>query len=222
MAQLPTPGSDEGVWGDKLNQFLRVEHNEDGSLKIRTDNTLSGSIADGSITDIKISSSAAIAPSKIAGTAVINSDSRLTNARTPTTHKSTHAIGGTDVLTPSDIGAATPAQAQSAFAVSAIIKTGDAVVASNVLPPGLRVGFATSVTAIYARVGTAPTGSALTVVVQRNGSTLSTVNVAPSALSGSVTGLSLPLAAGDILTFNITAIGSTVAGADVAVDIVGT
>jgi len=38
--------------------------------------------------------------------AVKGDDTRLTNSRTPTSHKSTHATGGTDALTPSDIGAA--------------------------------------------------------------------------------------------------------------------
>lgn len=33
MARLPTPGGDDGNWGDVLNTFLRVEHNDDGTLK---------------------------------------------------------------------------------------------------------------------------------------------------------------------------------------------
>lgn len=31
--RLPTPGADDGIWGDLLNDFLAVEHNLDGSLK---------------------------------------------------------------------------------------------------------------------------------------------------------------------------------------------
>lgn len=33
MARLPTPGSDNGTWGDILNDFLSVEHNSDGTQK---------------------------------------------------------------------------------------------------------------------------------------------------------------------------------------------
>jgi hypothetical protein len=33
MARLPTPGSDNGVWGTVLNDFLSVGHNTDGTLK---------------------------------------------------------------------------------------------------------------------------------------------------------------------------------------------
>ena len=33
MARLPVPGSDEGVWGDVLNDFLSQEHNSDGTQK---------------------------------------------------------------------------------------------------------------------------------------------------------------------------------------------
>ena len=52
MPRLPQPGSDGGVWGDILNSYLSVEHNSDGTLKIRTDGTfvksVNGVVADGS------------------------------------------------------------------------------------------------------------------------------------------------------------------------------
>jgi hypothetical protein len=32
MANLPTPGGDDGAWGDTLNEFLLVSHAEDGTL----------------------------------------------------------------------------------------------------------------------------------------------------------------------------------------------
>lgn len=54
-----------------------------------------------------------VAPNDAADTIVLSLDStvvkttdpRLTNSRTPTSHASTHASGGTDALTPADIGA---------------------------------------------------------------------------------------------------------------------
>jgi len=49
-----------------------------------------------------------------AGTAAEGNDSRLSNARTPTAHKSTHATGGTDAIAPSDIGAAPTSRTISA------------------------------------------------------------------------------------------------------------
>jgi|GEM_PF-515752 len=33
MTRLPTPGGDQGSWGNLLNDFLNVEHNADGTLK---------------------------------------------------------------------------------------------------------------------------------------------------------------------------------------------
>lgn len=42
MSRLPTPGGDDGTWGNVLNDFLNVEHNADGSLKLRTDTALTG------------------------------------------------------------------------------------------------------------------------------------------------------------------------------------
>jgi hypothetical protein len=48
MARLPTPGGDTNNWGAILNDFLSVEHHNDGSLKIaptvagKTDNSGGG------------------------------------------------------------------------------------------------------------------------------------------------------------------------------------
>lgn len=36
MARLPIPGSDDGTWGALLNEFLGVEHNADGTLKLNS------------------------------------------------------------------------------------------------------------------------------------------------------------------------------------------
>jgi hypothetical protein len=33
MARLPVPGSDQGAWGNILNEYLNVAHNNDGTLK---------------------------------------------------------------------------------------------------------------------------------------------------------------------------------------------
>lgn len=54
MARLPQPGGDNGNWGAILNDFLSQEHNNDGSLKIRSEG-IPATIADGSITASKLS-----------------------------------------------------------------------------------------------------------------------------------------------------------------------
>ncbi len=38
MVRLPTPGSDNGVWGSVLNDFLGVAHNSNGTTKVSAAN----------------------------------------------------------------------------------------------------------------------------------------------------------------------------------------
>jgi hypothetical protein len=54
---------------------------------------------------------------------VAATDTRLTNARTPTAHRSTHSTGGSDAITPSDIGAEASGAASTAIAAHLIAKS---------------------------------------------------------------------------------------------------
>lgn len=111
--------------------------------------------------------------------------------------------------------------AQPPFQLELLLRAGTASVADNVLPPGVRIGYALTLTDFYLRAGTAPTGSALTVEVNLNGVLVATVTIAAGATSGSLLGQAIAVAAGDVLTFDITAVGSTTPGADLALSIVG-
>ena len=55
-ARLPNPGSDEGTWGNVLNEFLEQSHNIDGSLKLAAVAAAGGmtTISDGSVTTAKL------------------------------------------------------------------------------------------------------------------------------------------------------------------------
>jgi hypothetical protein len=91
-------------WQDSTQAVLaKVDSagNITGASFIKTGGTSSQFLkADGSVdSSTYLTSSSAIAPSQVTGTAVITTDSRLSNARTPTAHASSHGTGGSDVLT---------------------------------------------------------------------------------------------------------------------------
>lgn len=52
MARLPEPGGDSGQWGEVLNDYLKVAHNTDGTLKSGAVTT--GTIQNNSVTVAKI------------------------------------------------------------------------------------------------------------------------------------------------------------------------
>jgi hypothetical protein len=54
MARLPQPGADAGNWGNILNDYLSQVHNNDGTLK--NDVVTTGTVADGAISEILLSS----------------------------------------------------------------------------------------------------------------------------------------------------------------------
>lgn len=74
-----------------------------------------------------------------------------------------------------------------------------------------------TITRIVARVATAPTGSAITVSIKKNGTQITTVTIAAGSKTTNSTGLSLSVVDGDYLTMVPTAVGSTVAGAKLSV-----
>ena len=66
MSRLPTPGADNGTWGNVLNDFLSQSHSSDGTLKAGS--VGASQIQSGSITDASISASAAISKTKLDAT----------------------------------------------------------------------------------------------------------------------------------------------------------
>ncbi len=104
----------------------------------------------------------------------------------------------------------------SAFSKSGVLTTGAGVAR-------LPIGAACSIVSVRAMVGTAPTGSAILVDVNKNGTTIFTTqgNRPSIAAAGNASGAAVPdvtsLAAGDFLTVDVDQIGSTVAGSDLTV-----
>jgi hypothetical protein len=65
MARLPIPGSDDGTWGQVLNDYLEVAHDNDGSIKtgavdgaaLQNGSVTAAKLQDGAVTDGKLSAS---------------------------------------------------------------------------------------------------------------------------------------------------------------------
>lgn len=88
MARLPIPGSDDGQWGDVLNDFLNVSHNADGTLKTAVVSSAGAELASNKgaasgYAPLNASSKVPVANLPIGttnGTVAAGDDTRITNA----------------------------------------------------------------------------------------------------------------------------------------------
>jgi hypothetical protein len=156
MSRLPTTGSDDGIWGDILNDFLLQSHNTDGTIKsgtisslqltsnaVQSSKILDGAVtqaklADGSVTNLKLDTStqaavaAALSASQPGHTHGIDDVSGLQGAldsKSATTH--THA---------DTYYTKTETDGRYVRTVNGIPPDGS----GNVVPPNLRYGMGNS------------------------------------------------------------------------------
>lgn len=176
MARLPTPGSDNGTWGDVLNDFLAQAHNTDGSLKD------AGVVADKATTASPTFTGTVTVPTPINPTDATTKayvDSAAA-AGTPDATSSTKGklqltgdLGGT-AASPTVPGLASKAQA---LAVAATVSAAGALVANKHNPVDATAGNLTM---------TLPTGQAAgtVIVVEKSDATTNTVTA-----SGNIRGV---------------------------------
>lgn len=88
------------------------------------------------------------------------------------------------------------------------------------------IGFDMTIAGIILEIGTAPTGADVIIDINKNGTSLYTTQAnRPTIVIGETTATAVnpditSLAAGDVLTFDIDQIGSTIAGSNLAMTII--
>lgn len=110
MARLPVPGSDDGTWGQLLNDFLNIAHNTDGSLRI--EGTVAGKADDTAVVHN-------VGTESVAGTKTFS-----TSPVVPTPSSPTHATTKAYVDSAVSAAAGTPATtiiSETAFGRSAAV-----------------------------------------------------------------------------------------------------
>ena len=176
------------------------------------------------------------APSTITGTAVVTGDSRLSDARTPTAHATSHAAAGSDPVTlaqsqvtglVSDLATKAPATRRGSGWHYIEGRTGSAtaptVNRSYVVP--IFIGSAVTITGLTCWVTTGQAASTVRLGVYDDDGTdqrpltrlldAGTVATATNGVAGAITGLSLALQPGWYwLAYNATTLAPTVVSVD--------
>jgi len=232
MSRLPQPGSDNGTWGDILNDYLLQSHNADGTIK---DGAISESALD-LATQTKLNATTGTPDwSAITNkpTVVTNLTSELAAKVATTVTVNGHALGsnvtvtGDDVL-PTQTGnggkylTTNGSTASWASLTTTPIQFSAAVALTGVTPTD-RAYVARTLTGARMRTASAPSGSALTVQVQHwDGSswtTIGTLSIASGSTVEAVASFSQAQTVGNMVRLNVTSIGSTSAATGVAVDV---
>lgn len=97
---ISTPTNNQVLTYDSANSLWKNADNAaDGVTSIVASSPLTGGTITSTGTIGLDQTALSITPSQVAGTAVITTDSRLSDSRTPTTHASSHASAGSDPVT---------------------------------------------------------------------------------------------------------------------------
>jgi hypothetical protein len=172
MTRLPTPGSDDGTWGNVLNDFLGVEHAIDGVLKIRTDGTLanfytkpSGGIpatdmTSGVQTQLNAAGKTTIAKSgtTIGTRGILNlipgANTTITTVDDSGNNRVNITIAASDVLNAADYGATFDGSTDDSTALQAAITAAATAKKPLILPPGTAmIGTSLNVTSAVSVLG---------------------------------------------------------------------
>lgn len=110
MARLPQPGGDDGQWGQILNEYLLVSHNDDGTIKGELLNNNGGGGDPGTVVDATTTTKGVIQlAGDLGGTAAAPTVPGLANKA-----NATHAHNASDITTGTLDAARLPAATSSA------------------------------------------------------------------------------------------------------------
>lgn len=101
-----------------------------------------------------------------------------------------------------------------------VLLSGPAAVKANVLPPGLYVARDTTFASVIGKLGTAPVGSPLSLNVLLGTTVLANLSF-PDGTATASGNITAAVPGGSYLTFDVTAIGSGTAGADLSLALLG-